>query len=233
MYKGYKIIDMDTHVGPRADTLEKYIEPSFRARLPELEPYKRTRVAQRDGGKEERIMILTVAPLTFNRFPGTAPTPGDIRSEHGMRGTTQGRAIRLHRGPVQPGTDQENSQGRLKDMDLEGRDIDLMFPSDWAASITAIGLMPRLPRRSAMTPSESIPAMNAIAKTAFHFRALGAITASRISRTSGSFVGRTSVARPRPSPTAAKRRAVGRTAARTASSAKPAKAAAETESAPS
>jgi len=74
MYKGYKIIDMDTHVGPRADTLEKYIEPSFRARLPELEPYKRTRVAQRDGGKEERITILTVAPLTFNRFPGTAPT---------------------------------------------------------------------------------------------------------------------------------------------------------------
>jgi predicted TIM-barrel fold metal-dependent hydrolase len=138
MYKGYKIIDMDTHVGPRADTLEKYIEPSFRARLPELEPYKRTRVAQREGGKEERITILTVAPLTFNRFPGTAPAPGDIRSEHGMRGTAQGRAMRLHRGPVQPGTDQENSQGRLKDMDLEGRDIDLMFPSDWAASITAI-----------------------------------------------------------------------------------------------
>ena len=34
MRNGIKIIDMDTHVQPSQDILEKYVEPSFRSRLP-------------------------------------------------------------------------------------------------------------------------------------------------------------------------------------------------------
>src|SRR4030095_15014720 len=33
---------------------------------------------------------------------------------------------------------EENAAGRLVDMDLEGRDLDFMFPGTWAASLTAL-----------------------------------------------------------------------------------------------
>jgi hypothetical protein len=33
MKKGYKVIDMDTHVGPSFDVLCEYVDPSFRPRL--------------------------------------------------------------------------------------------------------------------------------------------------------------------------------------------------------
>jgi predicted TIM-barrel fold metal-dependent hydrolase len=138
MYKGYKIIDMDTHVGPATEVLEKYVEPSFRVRLPELERYKRVRIQEVDGVGTRNRTVITVAPITYDRFPGNAPKADDLKSEAGGRGAIEGRTKGQHRGRVQPGVDQENSQGRLEDMDLEGRDIDFMFPSDWAATITAL-----------------------------------------------------------------------------------------------
>ncbi|MEX0806987.1 MAG: amidohydrolase family protein, partial [Candidatus Binatia bacterium] len=138
MYKGYKIIDMDTHVGPATEVLEKYVEPSFRTRLSELERYKRVRIQEVDGVKTKKGTVITVAPITYDRFPGTAPKADDLKSEAGGRGAIEGRTQAQRRGPIRPGVDQENSQGRLEDMDLEGRDIDFMFPSDWAATITAL-----------------------------------------------------------------------------------------------
>ena len=39
MKDGYKVIDMDTHVNPSMEVLEKYVDPGFRRRLPELKPY--------------------------------------------------------------------------------------------------------------------------------------------------------------------------------------------------
>src|SRR5689334_19170392 len=81
MYKGYKIIDMDTHVGPATEVLEKYIEPGFRQRLPELDRYKRVRIQEIDGVKTKRGTVLTVAPITYDRYPGTPPKADDLKSE--------------------------------------------------------------------------------------------------------------------------------------------------------
>ena len=45
MRNGYKVYDSDTHIGPGADTLEKYLSPRVRELVPDLESRK---VPQRD-----------------------------------------------------------------------------------------------------------------------------------------------------------------------------------------
>ena len=37
-----------------------------------------------------------------------------------------------------PGVEDENSEGRLIDMDTEGRDLDFIFPGMWASSLTGL-----------------------------------------------------------------------------------------------
>jgi hypothetical protein len=37
MTNGFRVYDADTHVSPAAETLERYVDPSFRPRLAELE----------------------------------------------------------------------------------------------------------------------------------------------------------------------------------------------------
>ena len=56
----------------------------------------------------------------------------------GARTALEGRVITHHRIAVQRGADEENADGRIADMDLEGRDIDFIFPGTWAASLTAL-----------------------------------------------------------------------------------------------
>jgi hypothetical protein len=57
MKKGYKVIDMDTHVGPSFDVLCEYVDPSFRPRLQEMEQYKQK------GGETYRGGPLPMDPL--------------------------------------------------------------------------------------------------------------------------------------------------------------------------
>ena len=40
MRNGFKVYDVDTHVMPVAEVLERYVDPSFRPRLAELTPYR-------------------------------------------------------------------------------------------------------------------------------------------------------------------------------------------------
>jgi hypothetical protein len=62
MKKGYKVIDMDTHVGPSFDVLCEYVDPGFRPRLQEMEPYRQR------GGKN-----IAVAPYQWTRYAGRKP----------------------------------------------------------------------------------------------------------------------------------------------------------------
>ena len=63
MKNGYRVIDIDTHVNPSLDTLVKYVDPGFRPRLDELQPYIRT-VGEYNA--------LSIASIPFDRFPGEA-----------------------------------------------------------------------------------------------------------------------------------------------------------------
>ena len=40
MKNGFKVFDTDTHVLPAAEVIERYVDPDFRPRLKELEPYR-------------------------------------------------------------------------------------------------------------------------------------------------------------------------------------------------
>ena len=134
MRQGYKIIDMDTHVQPTIEVLEKYTEPSFRSRLKELDPYRRVR-QNKDGSTSTS---LSVGAIPFDRFPGTAPQAQDDKATAQGRRALEGRTLSMHRGQVHPGVEEENADGRLVDMDLEGRDIDFIFPGQWATTITGV-----------------------------------------------------------------------------------------------
>jgi hypothetical protein len=81
---------------------------------------------------------LSVAPIPYDRFPGEEPREEHTRAVPGGRQALEGRVITHHRQAVQRGADEENADGRLADMDLEGRDIDFIFPGTWAASLTAL-----------------------------------------------------------------------------------------------
>ena len=40
MKNGFRVYDTDTHINPAAEVLDKYVDPEFRPRLPELAPYR-------------------------------------------------------------------------------------------------------------------------------------------------------------------------------------------------
>lgn len=134
MRDGYKVIDMDTHVNPDFTVLEKFVEPSFRPRLEDLAPYIRQRQAVEGGSRKS----LSIGPVRFNRFPGTAPDASDAAAVVGGRDALEGRTTSQHRAKVQPDTQDENAEGRIHDMDIEGRDIDMIFPTQWVSTMTAL-----------------------------------------------------------------------------------------------
>jgi len=117
MKDGYKVIDMDTHVNPSIEVLEKYVDPTFRPRLVELHPYYSVRQRSRPDGTLQTSKTITVAPIPYDRFPGEAPREEHTRAVPGARTALEGRVITHHRRAVQPGADEENAAGRLADMD--------------------------------------------------------------------------------------------------------------------
>src|SRR5215467_924984 len=134
MRNGFRIVDIDTHVNPSYDTLVKYLDPSARARVEELRPFVRTRSA--DGTS---MRVLHVAPYPFDRFPGEAPQEAMVVA--GGKGALEGRVTRSsshHRVPPADGVQDENADGRIKDMDTEGRDVDFLIPGTWATAASGL-----------------------------------------------------------------------------------------------
>ena len=130
MKKGYKVIDADTHVQPSFEVLEKHMDPSFRPRVEELEVYRRT--TETDGKKRS---ILAINMLPFNRKIGELPAKeklgyGPQGGQHPQAGRTT-RSTGHHRIDPQPEVSDENPEGRLLDMDLEGRDVDILYPGPY------------------------------------------------------------------------------------------------------
>ena len=126
MKKGYRVIDMDTHVGPSFDVLCEYVDPSFRPRLPELEKYR-----QKDG------VNIAVAPYQWTRYAGQKPDTKPETIPGGPVGWSANSrpTSRNHHAAPRPGISDKDSDARIQDMDWEGRDIDLMYPGNWAPPI--------------------------------------------------------------------------------------------------
>ena len=131
MRQRFKIFDSDTHLSPNAETLEPYFDANMRERLPEWEnckvpfrvgwageilepPYRhRYQFTKRSGWREKLRILGEAGPREqverhYPKFMGSRfPTPG--------------------------GSD-DNVEARIRDMDEEGVDVQLMLPGTPPAS---------------------------------------------------------------------------------------------------
>ena len=125
MRNGFKIYDSDTHLSPSAETLEPYLDPSMRKLLPEWQSYK---VPFRIGWAGEKL-----EPPYRHRY--RFKTRGGWREELRILGEAGPREkIEPHfpkfmggRFPTAGGAD-DNVEARIRDMDEEGVDVQLMLP---------------------------------------------------------------------------------------------------------
>jgi len=123
MKSGFRVFDVDTHINPGADALDKHVDPGFRPRLPELAPYK-AMVRSRDDDATLRAIY------TFDHMPYER-TLGEAEKRPGSR---DGRTWRGRQRPS-PGVEDNRADNRLHDMDIEGADRHFLVPSAWTAVV--------------------------------------------------------------------------------------------------
>src|SRR5262245_43235033 len=141
MRQGIRVIDSDTHVNPSFDVLGRYADEALRAAL---QPYLRTvKVQAGRGDAEDRAesTMLAYKQLRYQRVAGEKPP---AHGNTGGIGFLSGRTHMVTRKPIAAGVAEDNSRGRLADMDTEGRDIDFIIPGPWAFG--APSLAPALTR---------------------------------------------------------------------------------------
>jgi predicted TIM-barrel fold metal-dependent hydrolase len=127
MRNGYKVYDSDTHIGPSADTLDKYLSSRVRKFVPDLERYKIPHKRHATG-----LEYPAPPPRRFRlggdvaiggwgadapRLLGEAEPRADIRGAYGRFMGSQ--YPQLH-------SDDWDAAGRLQDMDEEGVDVQLL-----------------------------------------------------------------------------------------------------------
>ena len=141
MRQGFRVIDSDTHVNPSLDVLLRYADADLRARIDDLQPYRRTVKAVSGRGDAEDVdasSILAIKPVRLQRVAGQKPGPPTAQG--GDRGFLSGRTQMVTRQPITPRVAEDNATGRLRDMDVEGRDIDFIIPGPWAYGAPALAL---------------------------------------------------------------------------------------------
>ena len=114
----------DTHVNPAAEILDKYVDPEFRPRLPELAPY-RARVGQAVDGPSE-LHNYRVGAKFYRRILGEA-APRDSFSGRDSKwmGSRKPR----------PGIQDDQARQPRADMDDEGTDVHFLIPTSWLSLV--------------------------------------------------------------------------------------------------
>jgi hypothetical protein len=119
---GYKIWDTDTHIQPTVEVVEPYYDPGFRKRLPELERYKLP-VPADNGTQSTRYSEgrhrYAVGKVAYRRILGQAEPPVEPVANYGK---FQGSKL------PSLGVADDQVDARIRDMDEEGVDVQLMVP---------------------------------------------------------------------------------------------------------
>jgi len=127
MRNGFRAYDSDTHVNPAAEVLDRYVDPGFRPRLAELEPY-RLPIGQGAVGGVPEFHNYRVGTKFYRRVLG----------ESAPRETFSGRETRwMGTKMPRPGVQDDQAENRVKDMDDEGTDVHFLIPTSW---LSAVGL---------------------------------------------------------------------------------------------
>jgi predicted TIM-barrel fold metal-dependent hydrolase len=118
---GFRIWDADTHVRPTLETIEPYYDAALRERVGELEDYKdevmgTERVTRKVGNHDYAFPGY----LVFRRTLGY-----DVRDSVPQRGS--GKKFMGTAAPS-PNTEDDDPAARLRDMDREGVDVQLLVP---------------------------------------------------------------------------------------------------------
>ena len=102
MKNGFRVYDSDTHVNPAAEVLERYVDPGFRPRLAELEPY-RFAVGQGAVGGVEGLHNYRVGTKYYRRVLGEQRAARDLhRPRDEMDGQQDAAARRAGRPGRKP-----------------------------------------------------------------------------------------------------------------------------------
>lgn len=120
---GFKIFDADTHVRPDADLLEPYLSAAVRAKLEHFQTHK-------ERNKDGAVTYLMGA-REYKRRLGAVLGAKPDNSEY-----MQGYKRHQH-GKPDPLCERDPSV-RIKDMDREGVDVNLMLPSGWFGTWTTV-----------------------------------------------------------------------------------------------
>ncbi|MBV9121666.1 MAG: amidohydrolase family protein [Chloroflexi bacterium] len=141
MRQGYRVIDMDTHVTPSTDVLLRYAGSELLARRDELTPYiHMVKTLPGRGHPETDYPILRVRPIPYSRVAGQREGVTVESSGAGSKGALEGRVDNIAGKGVSVGIQHDNSAGRLKDMDVEGVDVNFIIPGTWACASSALDL---------------------------------------------------------------------------------------------
>jgi len=133
------VIDMDTHVTPSSEVLLRYADSRLRTRQDELTPYIRmVKTLPGRGHPETDYPILRVKPIPYERVAGQKEGATVETTGAGSKGALEGRVDNIAGKGVSIGIQHDNSAGRLKDMDVEGVDIDFIIPGTWATGSSAL-----------------------------------------------------------------------------------------------
>jgi len=141
MRQGFRVIDSDTHVNPSMDVLLRYADTDLSGRVGELSPFfRKIKPGMGRGDAEDRAesTILAIKQLRYQRVAGSKPA-APVPEAGGDRGFLSGRTQMVTRQPITMRVAEDNATGRLRDMDVEGRDIDFIIPGPWAYGMPALG----------------------------------------------------------------------------------------------
>jgi len=117
---GFRVFDADTHVGPAAEILDKYLSDSERRKLVPWEAYKWT------DPQIGNVMYIRGRRKYLRRLGAAKP------EEDKPKTSRFSGALKNERVPL---SDNDPAE-RIRDMDIEGVDVALMLPSSWFGTFT-------------------------------------------------------------------------------------------------
>ena len=126
MRSGFKVFDSDTHLTPMAETLAPYFDAGMRQRLPEWEEFK---VPFRVGWAGEILEPPFKHQYRFQRTGGWGGAQLRVLGEAGPRENAESHFQQFMgaRFPTPGGAD-DDVEARVRDMDEEGVDAQVMLP---------------------------------------------------------------------------------------------------------
>ncbi len=121
MRGGYRVWDVDTHFQPSGETLAEYLEPAFKARLPEFEQFKRPVKIGRAGQQ------LAEPYRHWYRFGGAEEGWGQSKPRHlgeAAPRPNEARRFQQFMGRIYPtvGVEDDLIDTRVDEMEQEGVD---------------------------------------------------------------------------------------------------------------